>query len=106
MTLDLVTMTRSDLEKLKTDVEKALVTVKDRERKEALIAAERAAAEFGFSLSEITGPGQGGKRGAVSGVAKYRNPENPEQTWTGKGRQPAWFKEALSEGVDPAEMEI
>lgn len=26
---------------------------------------------------------------------KYRNPENPAQTWTGRGRQPSWVAEAL-----------
>jgi DNA-binding protein H-NS len=26
---------------------------------------------------------------------KYRNPEDPAQTWTGRGRQPAWFAAAL-----------
>lgn len=106
MAIDLLALSRVELEKLKTDVEKALVAAKDRERKEALVAAERAAAEFGFTLSEITNGALGGKRGANSGIAKYRNPKDPEQTWTGKGRQPAWFKEALGEGTDPAEMEI
>ena len=24
---------------------------------------------------------------------KYRNPENPEQTWTGRGNKPAWVRE-------------
>lgn len=26
---------------------------------------------------------------------KYRNPENPADVWTGRGRQPAWFVAAL-----------
>ena len=28
-------------------------------------------------------------------AAKYRNPENPEQTWTGRGKTPVWAR-----GVD------
>ena len=24
-------------------------------------------------------------------LPKYRNPENPEETWTGRGRSPAWI---------------
>jgi len=27
--------------------------------------------------------------------AKYRNPANPEQTWSGKGRPPEWFVDYL-----------
>jgi DNA-binding protein H-NS len=39
--------------------------------------------------------GQGG-RGPKSAVApKYRNPENPAQTWSGRGKRPLWFSEAL-----------
>ena len=37
-----------------------------------------------------------GKKGAKSAVApKYRNPSNPSETWSGRGRQPAWFAKAL-----------
>lgn len=36
---------------------------------------------------------RGGKRGAVA--PKYRNPENPSETWTGRGRQPLWFAAAI-----------
>lgn len=27
----------------------------------------------------------------VKGEAKYQNPANPSQTWTGKGREPLWI---------------
>ncbi len=37
-----------------------------------------------------------GKKGATGAVApKYRNPSNPSETWSGRGRQPAWFVKAL-----------
>jgi len=28
-----------------------------------------------------------------SGKPKYRNPKDPEQTWTGRGKPPRWLKE-------------
>src|SRR5579875_853909 len=37
--------------------------------------------------------GKGGKRGVVP--PKYRNPEDPSQTWTGRGKRPLWFVAAL-----------
>jgi DNA-binding protein H-NS len=45
----------------------------------------------GFSVAELFGgrKGKGGK-----GVAKYRNPKDPSQTWTGRGRRPTWITEA------------
>jgi DNA-binding protein H-NS len=36
------------------------------------------------------------RRGAVA--AKFRNPHRPFQTWSGRGPQPRWLKEALSHG--------
>lgn len=33
------------------------------------------------------------RRERKAGVAKYRNPANPEQTWTGRGKKPAWLTE-------------
>jgi DNA-binding protein H-NS len=35
------------------------------------------------------------KKGALAGkkvAAKYRNPANPEQTWTGRGVSPTWVQ--------------
>ena len=30
--------------------------------------------------------------------AKYRNPDDPAQQWSGRGRQPAWFKAWVASG--------
>lgn len=37
---------------------------------------------------------------------KYRNPNNPEETWSGRGVKPRWFRDALAAGISPEEMEI
>lgn len=108
MNKDLSSMTRAELEKLKVQVEKALVEVAEKDKKAALAAAEKAAAEHGFSLAEITGgAGRKGKGAPKSSApAKYRNPADATQTWTGKGRQPTWFKAALASGTSPEAMEF
>ncbi|WP_342076645.1 H-NS histone family protein [Yoonia sp. SS1-5] len=110
---DLKSMSRKELEKLKLNVEKALSRVATKEKKAALAAAEKAAAAHGFSLAEITGEPQAApktrkKRAAAKSpsVAKYRNPKDADQTWTGKGRQPEWFKSAIAAGTSPESMEI
>lgn len=36
------------------------------------------------------------KGGTVA--AKYRNPDDPAQQWTGRGRQPAWVKAWIESG--------
>jgi DNA-binding protein H-NS len=63
------------------------------------------AAEYGLTLSEvITKEGRldtkkpKRKNAEQSHKAKYINPENPTQTWSGRGHQPKWVKEALAKG--------
>jgi DNA-binding protein H-NS len=36
---------------------------------------------------------KGGKKGSVA--PKFRNPANAEQTWSGRGKRPLWFVDAL-----------
>jgi len=105
MTIDLSTMTRAELEQLRRKVEQALDRLAKTERKLALEAAEQAARAHGFSLSELTG-------GTVRGTAKpksparFRNPADPNQTWSGRGRQPGWIKEGLAKGKSLSDFEI
>jgi DNA-binding protein H-NS len=40
--------------------------------------------------------GRGGARGAVA--PKYRNPENPSETWAGRGLRPRWLVAAIKGG--------
>ena len=68
--------------------------------------------ENGLTLSDVFG-NQGKTRGRSTGnrqdeprPVKYRNPDNPVQTWTGTGRQPAWVKEALANGRTLAEFAV
>lgn len=30
---------------------------------------------------------------------KYRNKDNPDQTWSGRGQQPVWMREAIAAGA-------
>lgn len=111
MAVELKGMSKKQLEKLRKDIDKALGALANKEKKEARKAAEKAAAKFGFSLSELTGgasqpvkKSRGKPKSA--GVAKYANPNDKSQTWTGKGRRPDWFKTAVDGGADPASLEI
>ncbi|WP_420585155.1 H-NS family nucleoid-associated regulatory protein [Ruegeria sp.] len=105
MAVSLEKMSRKELLELRDQVEKALKSAEKRERKEALKAAEKAAAEFGFSLSELSADGPASAKPAKS-KAKYRNPAVPEQTWSGRGRKPQWVHDALKSGADISELEI
>ena len=107
MAFKLNKMSRAELEELRGEVDKAIVELRKTEKKDALAAAQKAAAEFGYSLEELTS--KKGGRGAAKGASaepKYMNPENPSQTWTGKGRQPNWFKDAVANGKSADDLLI
>jgi DNA-binding protein H-NS len=48
--------------------------------------------------------GRGGRMGPVA--PKYRNPENPAETWTGRGLKPRWLAAAIKGGKNPEDFLI
>ncbi|WP_425099808.1 H-NS family nucleoid-associated regulatory protein [Tropicibacter sp. S64] len=102
MTIDLESLSREELQTLIKDAQKALKSVDARRRAEAKRAAEDAAKKFGYSLDEVIGAGAKGSKGAP----KYANPEDPSQTWTGRGRKPNWVIAALKAGTSLDELSL
>jgi len=99
--INLEKMSLKELKSLKRKVDKAIDGYEDRVRREALAALEDKARELGFSLSELT---KGAKKPKVA--AKYANPADPRQTWSGRGRKPGWFLDAIAKGSDVSDLEI
>jgi len=107
MAIDLKSMTRKELLALKSDIDSALIDAEKREKQAALDAARQAAAEFGFSLDDLAcAVGKTRTRKTTKSEPKYRNPDNPSDTWTGRGRKPSWVHAAIEKGVDLATLEI
>lgn len=102
-TIDLEKLTIEELKTLGKDIERTMKKRGAESLRKAREAAEAAAREFGFSLEEIVGSKAAGRK-APRSDAKYRNPVDPAQTWSGRGRQPQWFKDAIAGGRAPAEM--
>lgn len=88
-------MSLNELQKLKKDVERAINSYEARRLADARKALEAKAAELGVSLAEILG-GKPVKGTKAAVAAKYRNPKNPEETWTGRGRKPRWLVVAMT----------
>ena len=102
--IDLNELTISELKQLERDVARAIATYELRRVAEAKAEVEELAKKLGFKLAELVeGPSV---KKASSAAAKYRNPENPEQSWSGHGRQPNWLKEALAAGKSLADFRI
>jgi DNA-binding protein H-NS len=59
----------------------------------------------GLDLDDVLAHGKRRTKGTKV-PPKYRNPEDPGQTWTGRGRQPLWFAAALKAGKKEAALRI
>ncbi|WP_127109524.1 H-NS family nucleoid-associated regulatory protein [Pararhodobacter zhoushanensis] len=93
---DLEALSLRELKKMQKDVAKAISTFEDRQKAEARAKVEALARDLGYCLAELVGTET--KSSRAPAVAKYRHPENPALTWSGRGRKPQWFVEALEAG--------
>lgn len=99
--MQLKTMTLEELKQLRKDVEKEITTFEARRLREAREKLEAHAREMGLTIEDIFFSGtdmKGLKKPRKVNPPKYRHPENPEMTWTGRGRKPAWLNELLKCG--------
>lgn len=104
MTIDINSFSLKELKELQSQVARSITNFEDRKKKEAVAALEEFARAKGFTLAELTGVTVQRKRSPA--VAKYANPADSSDTWSGRGRKPRWFAAALSAGKQPKEMAI
>lgn len=104
MTIDLTDMTKQQLKKLLRDIDTAIADFDQREKRQVLAELEAHAQTLGFNLSALIGSTSTKTRKSAS--AKYANPEDRSITWSGRGRQPVWFKTALANGMTPESLAI
>jgi DNA-binding protein H-NS len=101
-TVNVDKMSLKDLIELEAKVQKAIAVARDRERAEVKQAMAALAEKRGFSVSELFGGRSRGKGSA----AKYVNPDNKTETWTGRGRKPNWLVAKLKKGANMADFAI
>jgi DNA-binding protein H-NS len=92
---DLARMPLRSLMDLEARVGRAKVQARERARAELKEKIEGLLREAGVSMAELFGRG-GRRSGKVA--PKYRNPDNPAETWTGRGRQPRWLAAKIKAG--------
>ena len=101
---DVEALSLKELQKLQKDLAKAISTYEDRHKAEARTKLEAIAKEMGYALADLIGSEVKSTRAPV--IAKYSHPENPGLTWSGRGRKPLWFVEALEAGKMPEVLAI
>jgi len=90
----------AELKGLQFDIEKE---IKSRQKDEVRKAREQILAiaqDVGVPVSDLIAKAGGARKGGTGaqGQARFRNPADESQTWTGRGRQPKWIAEALADG--------
>lgn len=109
---DLEKMTAAELHALASEAT-AMAERKKSDERRALREefAERARAA-GYSLEEILGASSprraaSPRRRTEDGeTVRYRDPENPANTWSGRGRKPNWIREAERDGRSPEDFAV
>lgn len=96
--MDLSKLSMTELKNLLTHAQK-----EEKNRAKSEVEAARneiyaIAHRMGLPLQDLIGTGIRKTTGKVA--VQYRNPTNPAQEWTGRGRQPKWVKELIASGAD------
>ena len=96
MDIDYNALSLDQLKEINKKSAAAISSYENRQRKEAVSKAIEIAKAAGFSSLEEMMASQPAK--PAKAEPKYRHPENPDLTWSGRGRKPSWIVEALEAG--------
>jgi len=95
MALNLEALSPKDLQALIADAQSQMHTARANQIQDVRKKIDTLLHNNGLTLADVY-PTRGAKGAKKSAVApKYRNPSNHEQTWSGRGKRPFWFVEAL-----------
>lgn len=107
MAIDLKGLSAAELEALAKEIEVRKVEVEDEAKKSAYAEMLAIAEKHGVAFEEVIAlHGGKGRKSSAKAAAKYANPTDRSQTWSGRGRKPAWVHEALEAGKSLEDLEI
>lgn len=101
MAVNLNNLSIEELEDLIAQAQDLIEEKREQAVAKARAEIEKIAAGTGYSVQDLLGlRGRGKRNGAKKTVAdKYRNPKDPAQTWSGRGKRPRWLQEMLEKGA-------
>lgn len=105
-TMSLAHLSLIDLQQLEVDVK---VEIRKREQQKVADARKQILAiaqSVGIDVRDLVGKNPTNKPSSKPVAAKYRNPADAGQTWTGRGRKPKWVEALLAVGKNLAELGI
>lgn len=107
MSIELKSMSPKQLEELIAKAEQQKTKIRRERRDEVKKKLAKMARDEGYTIEELFGGRRARKSTAGTKVPpKYRNPADPKQTWSGRGKRPRWFVDALGKGKKEKDLLI
>lgn len=104
MAIDLAGLTPQQLDELIAQAAETKRTLQKQRINDVRKKLAQMAKDEGYTIEELFGTGR--KSGKSGVAAKYANPANPSQTWSGRGKRPNWFKDALAAGASEGSLRV
>lgn len=98
-------LSEAELRSLIDKAEIALKTKQNNKRKEVISKIKELAASIDVSV-EINETSTKTTKPSGKIPAKYRHPQDPDKTWTGRGITPRWLKAMMDKGRSLDEFKI
>ena len=102
---DFNNLSETEIQALIENAGKALKERQSSKRKEVINQIKELAASIGVTV-DIHDGDKKAERKTGKVAARYCNPADATQTWTGRGLAPKWMQELLAAGHDKSEFEI
>ena len=103
MSPDISNLTVAELKRLTSEAEALIKSKKEQELDAAYQQVLQIATDHGVSVEElITRGGKVTKAKSTTRkpvASRYRNPDNQQETWTGRGKQPRWLAAKIAAGA-------
>ena len=93
--IDLDSLNVDELRAITENAQQLIAKKQHQRLYDAYMQFEKIAEDSNTSIEEIL---KAGEKLEKKRSIKYRNGDNNEETWTGRGRKPTWLVDALSSG--------
>ncbi|MBY0224656.1 MAG: H-NS histone family protein [Hyphomicrobium sp.] len=97
-------MTLKQLSDLEDKIARAKSQAQENAKADLKAKIDRLIASTDFTVAELYGFST--RRGRSKSAAKYANPDDRNQTWTGRGRKPNWLVARLKKGAKLEDFSI
>lgn len=101
--INLAALSLAELNALQKNVERTIRNFEVQRLAKARAELEAHAKELGFKLDDFLGVATPARQPIA---AKYRDPKDASNIWSGRGRKPAWFVAALASGAKAEDLLI